>query len=81
MPFDQSLLEGMLVCTRCRSPLVRRGDALLCSQAECRMQFAIRDEIPNMLLDDATAASLEDWTALMQPAGRGPDEAAKHGAA
>jgi len=70
MSFDQSLLEGMLVCTKCRSALVRDGDNLVCVKPECRRQFALRDEIPNMLVEDSTAIEQEAWGAVMHRSGR-----------
>lgn len=70
MSFDQSLLEGMLVCTKCRSALVRDGDNLVCVKPECRRQFALRDEIPNMLVEDSSAIEQVAWGAAMQRSGR-----------
>ncbi len=70
MSFDQSLLEGMLVCTKCRSALVRDGDTLVCVKPDCRRQFALRDEIPNMLVEDSQALERESWSAAMQRSGR-----------
>ncbi|MFN0055069.1 MAG: Trm112 family protein [Planctomycetales bacterium] len=72
MPFDLTLLESMLVCTKCRGRLIRDADVLICVGPECRTQFAIRDEIPNMLLEDAAAAATDAWSAAMQRAGRDP---------
>lgn len=70
MSFDLKLLDGILVCTKCRSALVRDGDFLVCVQPECRTQFVVRDEIPNMLLEDAAAVAASDWGQVMQRAGR-----------
>lgn len=81
MSFDLKLLDGILVCTKCRSRLVRDADALVCVQAECRMQFAVRDEIPNMLLEDAAATEPAAWGQIMQRSGRGPAGGAHPGPA
>jgi uncharacterized protein YbaR (Trm112 family) len=70
MSFDAKLLDGLLVCTKCRSALVRDGDHLICAKPECRIQFNIRDEIPNMLLEDSTVVSAGEWGAVMQRHGR-----------
>lgn len=70
MSFDLSLLEGMLVCTKCRSPLVRDGDNLICVKPECRRQFALRDEIPNMLVEDSQALDQPAWAETMRRSGR-----------
>jgi uncharacterized protein YbaR (Trm112 family) len=72
MSFDPLLLDKILVCTKCRSPLVRDGDALVCVTPACRLSFAIRHEIPNMLVEEAVALPADDWGPLMQRAGRDP---------
>ena len=53
MPIDPELLE-ILACPACRTPLelVENGTALRC--AACRRVFPIKDDIPVLLLDEAT---------------------------
>lgn len=53
MTLSPQLLQ-ILVCPRCRGPLeYREGEAaLLCHR--CGLRFAVRDDIPVMLLDEAT---------------------------
>lgn len=70
MSFDPKLLDKILVCTKCRSPLVRDGDALVCVIPDCRMRFAILHEIPNMLMEEASAVPVADWSAAMERSGR-----------
>ena len=77
MSFDPLLLDKILVCTKCRSLLVRDGDALVCVTPDCRMRFAIRHEIPNMLVEEAVAVSADDWGPLMRRAGRDPVSGAR----
>jgi uncharacterized protein YbaR (Trm112 family) len=77
MSFDAKLLDGLLVCTKCRSPLVRDGEHLVCVKADCRMQFSICDEIPNMLLEDASIVTAGDWGTVMQRSGRDSASGAK----
>jgi uncharacterized protein YbaR (Trm112 family) len=72
MSFDPKLLDKILVCTKCRSPLVRDGDALVCVTADCRLRFAILHEIPNMLVEDAMPVPVDEWAPVMQRAGRDP---------
>ncbi len=72
MSFDPKLLEKILVCTKCRSPLVRDGDALVCVTSDCRLRFAILHEIPNMLVEDAVPVPVDEWAPLMRRAGRDP---------
>jgi uncharacterized protein YbaR (Trm112 family) len=53
MPIDPELLE-ILACPECKTPvvLVKGGSALKCER--CRRVYAIKDDIPIMLLDEAT---------------------------
>jgi LSD1 subclass zinc finger protein len=53
MPFDQELLE-ILVCPNCKTALalVKNGAALKC--ATCHRVYPIKDDIPVMLIDEAT---------------------------
>jgi len=63
MSFDVSLLNGVLVCTHCRARLIRDQALLICTNDDCRLAFEIRDEIPNMLIEEARTLPLEDWSA------------------
>jgi uncharacterized protein YbaR (Trm112 family) len=53
MPIDPELLE-ILACPNCKTKvdLVKNGTALKCSQ--CRRVYPIKDDIPVMLIDEAT---------------------------
>jgi uncharacterized protein YbaR (Trm112 family) len=53
MPVDPALLE-ILVCPECKAPvrLVHDGAGLKCDK--CRRVYPIKDDIPVMLLDEAT---------------------------
>lgn len=53
MPIDAELLE-ILACPACKTPvaLVADGTALKCSA--CRRVYPIKDDIPVMLIDEAT---------------------------
>jgi uncharacterized protein YbaR (Trm112 family) len=53
MPIDAELLE-ILACPACKTPveLVGDGTALKCSA--CRRVYPIKDDIPVMLIDEAT---------------------------
>jgi uncharacterized protein len=48
---DKGLLE-ILVCPVCKKRLTEKNDALKCSQ--CRRLYPVRDNIPIMLIDQAT---------------------------
>jgi uncharacterized protein YbaR (Trm112 family) len=47
-------LLAILVCPKCKGALEYRDQdaALLCHQ--CKLRYAVRDDIPIMLLDEAT---------------------------
>lgn len=53
MPLDTELLE-ILACPNCKTPvtLVKDGTALKCAQ--CHRVYPIKDDIPIMLIDEAT---------------------------
>jgi uncharacterized protein YbaR (Trm112 family) len=52
MPLDKELLD-VLACPKCKGTLEYREaeDQLVCHR--CRLIFAVRDNIPIMLLDEA----------------------------
>ena len=53
MPVDPELLE-ILACPHCKTPvtLVKNGTALKCGT--CKRVYPIKDDIPVMLVDEAT---------------------------
>jgi uncharacterized protein YbaR (Trm112 family) len=53
MPVDPALLE-ILVCPACKKPVhpVQDGAGLKCEA--CRRVYPVRDDIPVMLIDEAT---------------------------
>ena len=53
MAVDPELLE-ILACPNCKTPvtLVKNGSALKC--AVCKRVYPIKDDIPVMLIDEAT---------------------------
>ena len=72
MPFDFHQLEEFLVCPASKSPLVQDGHSLVCTDKECRLSFAIRDDIPVMLIEEAETLSSASWAAILQKHGRQP---------
>ena len=44
-------LLSLLVCPMGKAPLRREGDYLICTR--CGPRFVIKDEIPNMLIEEA----------------------------
>jgi uncharacterized protein YbaR (Trm112 family) len=53
MPVDRELLE-ILACPNCKTPvrLVNNNQGLKCDK--CRRVYPIKDDIPVMLIDEAT---------------------------
>jgi len=49
----KDLLES-LVCPACKQPLVYRQNPESLKCAHCRRVYAVKDDIPVMLLDEAT---------------------------
>ncbi len=54
MALDPKLLE-ILACPKCKGDihLTKEGDGLICDK--CKLRYAIKDDIPIMLIDEATA--------------------------
>ncbi len=48
-------LLALLVCPRCKGELVWRDEPPALDCPQCRLRFPVRDGIPVMLLDEATA--------------------------
>lgn len=44
---------NLLACPLCLAPLKQEGEKLLCTEGQCNLRYAIRDEIPIMLIDEA----------------------------
>ena len=72
MSFDFDKIRNILACPHCRSSLVRDEDRLVCTNVESRLSFPILDEIPRLLVDEATELSVEDWTEIMKRHGQSP---------
>ena len=59
---DEELLS-LLVCPMGKSPLRREGTTLVCTS--CGASFAITDDIPNMLIEEAKLPpGCASWTDL-----------------
>jgi len=50
---SQELLE-ILVCPVCKKPLVQKEDGSSLKCGECRRVYPVRDEIPILLVDEAS---------------------------
>jgi len=43
----------ILACPLCKSDLRVDGEVLVCTHAPCGCRYAVQDDIPNMLVEDA----------------------------
>ena len=62
--YDLGRLTELVACPECHSKLVlvgETGDNLVCSGAECRLSFPIREGIPVLLIDEAEALEDSEW--------------------
>jgi hypothetical protein len=65
MPVPKDLLS-LMACSFCKSELAEDGATLRCRNAECGLIFPVKDEIPVMLIEEATRAcpkcsATRDW--------------------
>jgi len=73
MSFDFEALKSYLVCPQSQAPLVLEQGTLVACDREHRLRYDIRDNIPLMLVDEATSISLDEWSEIMSRHGRDPD--------
>lgn len=56
MPVDKELLD-ILACPKCKQPVEAKkregAEFLVCTAADCRLAYPVRDDIPVMLIDEA----------------------------
>jgi len=52
MPLDPQLME-ILVCPNCKGPVEEVGATIAC-RGDCRYVYPVVDDIPHMLIDEAT---------------------------
>ncbi|MGH9513503.1 MAG: Trm112 family protein [Terriglobales bacterium] len=50
---SKELME-ILACPVCKKPLTQKADGASLKCAECRRVYPVRDDIPIMLVDEAT---------------------------
>lgn len=67
---DQWLLD-ILVCPETKAPLVLEGNYLYSTDAKTRRRYEIQDGIPNMLIEDSTTLSNEEFERVMREHNKG----------
>lgn len=55
----ESWLLELLVCPESKAPLIREGDWLYSTDVQTRRRYAIRESIPNLLVDESEVVSPE----------------------
>ena len=66
MPVPKDLLD-IMACAFCKSQLRLEGEKLHCENRECGLVYAVKDDIPIMLIDEAErpcpkCSAPRDWT-------------------
>lgn len=70
MAFEFASLEDLLVCPQSKFKLVHEGERLINTDPETRLAYEIRDDIPIMLVDEATEVEMAAWSEIMTRHGR-----------
>jgi hypothetical protein len=75
MTVSPDLLE-ILACPQCKSDVFLDesggGEFIQCTSADCRRRYEVRDDIPVMLIDEATVLDQGEFEAVLarRPAAR-----------
>lgn len=67
MTLPAELLD-ILACPACHSDLVEKPDALICTNAECRRLYKVRDDIPIFVIEESETLDQDKWQAQVNPA-------------
>ncbi len=70
MPFDYAKVKNILVCPKTKAELVLDEKALISTDPNARLSYPIVDDIPRLLLDEASELNNEQWAAIMTKHGR-----------
>lgn len=73
MSFDYAKVKQILVCPGTKAALVLEDNALVSVDPTTRLRYPIVDDIPRLLVDEASELSVEDWGAIMVRHGRSAD--------
>ena len=63
MGIQRELLD-VLACPACVTRVLEHGDDLICTNADCRRRYAVRDGIPVMLIDESEVLDPESWKSI-----------------
>jgi uncharacterized protein len=62
-------LMAILVCPESKAKLVQVGEWLYSTDPATRRRYSVRDGIPNMLIDESTVVSEEEFRQVMAQSG------------
>lgn len=71
-PFNFAAVKDYIRCPASGAKLVLAEDALVSTDPEQRLRYAIVNGIPNLIIDDAESMPLADWQTVMQQSGYDP---------
>lgn len=72
MAFNFDALQNVLACPQTKAALVLDGQRLVSVDPGSRLSYPIRDDIPIMLVAEATELPLSEWSEIMQKNNRDP---------
>lgn len=70
--FNYDAVKNLICCPKTRAELAFTGDSLVCCDPDARLRYPIKDGLPILLIDEATALPPAEWSAAMKSAGRDP---------
>ena len=71
MSFNYETVKDLIRCPRSMSALVLDGASLVCTDPQCRLQCATRDDLPSLHEDEASELPETDWRGVMARHRRG----------
>lgn len=69
MALQQDLIE-ILCCPKTKAPIVVDGNRIVSTDAETRLCYRIEDDIPVMLIEEATTLEEQEWQQIMKKHGK-----------
>ncbi len=71
--FNFAAVQQFVRCPASGAELLPTENALISSDPEHRLRYAIVNGIPNLIVEDAEAMPLADWQELMRQSQRDPE--------
>ncbi|WP_166819647.1 hypothetical protein [Thalassoroseus pseudoceratinae] len=71
--FNFAAVQELIQCPASGAALLTTGDALISTDPEQRLRYAIVNGIPNLIVEDAESMPLADWQDFMRQSHRDPE--------